>query len=188
MILDLDADAATILGRGVVTLRQQGRQRLLEAGRTVPLDVLRAGAYRPGPHRGRRPPQPAPSSPLGPTPSRPAPSREHTRHAEAAFRAAIAAGDADGAVGAVLDLDAAIAAWSADTLQSDEMDRARATLRAMVVRLGEAAAAGLRDPRDAVAPVVEAALRPPGRGAGRAALRPLGPAARRAGGGRCRGA
>ena len=43
VILDLDADRATILGRGVVTLRQQGRQRVLEAGQTVALDVLRVG-------------------------------------------------------------------------------------------------------------------------------------------------
>ena len=83
---------------------------------------------------------------------------ESTRVAEAAFRAAMAAGDADDAVAAVLALDDAITAWSSDTLQSDEMDRARAARRAMVVQLGQAATEGLRDPRDAVAPVVEAAL------------------------------
>ena len=70
----------------------------------------------------------------------------------------MAAGDADGAVAAVLALDDAITAWSADTLQSDEMDRARAARRAMVVQLGQAATDGLRDPRESVAPVVEAAL------------------------------
>jgi cysteinyl-tRNA synthetase len=83
---------------------------------------------------------------------------ESTRAAEATFRDAMAAGDADGAVAAVLALDDAITAWSADTLQSDEMDRARAARRAMVVQLGQAAAKGLRDPRLAVAPVVDAAL------------------------------
>ncbi|MEZ5260883.1 MAG: hypothetical protein R2755_03695 [Acidimicrobiales bacterium] len=43
-------------------------------------------------------------------------------------------------------------------LQSDEMDRARAALRAMIVRLGETAVAGLADPRETLGPVVEAAL------------------------------
>jgi cysteinyl-tRNA synthetase len=38
------------------------------------------------------------------------------------------------------------------------MDRARATLRAMIVRLADAARAGLRDPRQVLGPIVEAAL------------------------------
>ena len=38
------------------------------------------------------------------------------------------------------------------------MDRARATLRAMIVRLAEAAQAGLRDPRQVLGPLVEATL------------------------------
>ncbi|HET7719361.1 MAG TPA: hypothetical protein VFK43_05285 [Acidimicrobiales bacterium] len=38
------------------------------------------------------------------------------------------------------------------------MDRGRAGLRSMIVRLGEAAEVGLRDPREAVGPFVEALL------------------------------
>ena len=88
LIIDLDADTATIVGRGGVTLRQQGRQRVLEAGQTVPLDVLRAGAPTTSAvtDRSRAPPTdappPAPSSvaghrprwPRAPGPRRP-PSR-----------------------------------------------------------------------------------------------------------------
>jgi cysteinyl-tRNA synthetase len=59
---------------------------------------------------------------------------------------------------AVLEMEATLHAWSADTFQSDELDRARAALRRMVVRLGELAAPGLRDPRDVLAPWVEALL------------------------------
>ena len=77
---------------------------------------------------------------------------------EQQFDAALAARDADGAVKAVLELDAAIVQWSRDTLQGDEMDRARAALRSMIVRLGEAATGGVRDPRAVLGPVVEAAL------------------------------
>jgi cysteinyl-tRNA synthetase len=66
--------------------------------------------------------------------------------------------DAAGAVAATLDLDDAIRGWSADTLQSDEMDKARALLRSMIVRLGEASKGGLTDPREVVGPLVEIAL------------------------------
>jgi cysteinyl-tRNA synthetase len=77
---------------------------------------------------------------------------------EATFTAALDAGDADGAVEAILRLETAIVDWSRDTLQSDEVDRARAALRSMIVRLGTAATAGLRDEREVLGPVVEAAL------------------------------
>ena len=80
------------------------------------------------------------------------------RRLEASFNAAIEDGDASTAVAAVLDLDAAIVEWSADTLQSDEMDQARRSLRSMIVKLGAAATDGLRDPRAVLGPVVEAAL------------------------------
>jgi cysteinyl-tRNA synthetase len=55
-------------------------------------------------------------------------------------------------------MDDLVLAWSRDTMESDELDRARATLRSMVVRLGEAAENGLGDPRQRVAPFVEALL------------------------------
>jgi cysteinyl-tRNA synthetase len=66
----------------------------------------------------------------------------------------MASGDADGAVRVVLDLENVIRAWSADTLQSDAMDRAHAALRSMIVRLGGAAVSGLADPREAISPVM----------------------------------
>jgi cysteinyl-tRNA synthetase len=61
-------------------------------------------------------------------------------------------------VGAVLDLDQVLVDWSADTLTSDESDHAHGVLRGMVVRLGELAREGARNPRGAVAPFVEALL------------------------------
>jgi cysteinyl-tRNA synthetase len=74
------------------------------------------------------------------------------------FEGAVAEGDPRAAVKAVLGLDDLVLAWSRDSLESDELDRARAALRSMVVRLGEAAESGLRDPRELVAPFVEALL------------------------------
>jgi cysteinyl-tRNA synthetase len=61
-------------------------------------------------------------------------------------------------VGAVLALDDELWAWSADTLQSDALDRGRASLRAMVAELGELATLGARDLGLVVGPFVDLAL------------------------------
>ena len=74
------------------------------------------------------------------------------------FDRAVAARDAGAATEAVLDLEEVVHGWSADTFQSDELDRARAALRRMIVRLGGAAGEGLRDPRETAAHWVEALL------------------------------
>ena len=66
--------------------------------------------------------------------------------------------DVDGCVAAVLSLEQALAAWQADTLQSDDADEARRVLRALVVRLGELAEQGAGDPAEKVAPFVDALL------------------------------
>ena len=68
--------------------------------------------------------------------------------------------DVDGAVGAVLAIDSQIHEWAADTLDSDEQDRARETLRRYVVRLGDLARNGAADPRDLIGPVVDRILEP----------------------------
>jgi cysteinyl-tRNA synthetase len=74
------------------------------------------------------------------------------------FDQAVEQQDVEGAVAAILALDDAMVAWSSDTFQSDALDQARRLLRAMVVRLGDLALAGVHDPRQIVAPVVEAVL------------------------------
>ncbi|MCW2693745.1 MAG: hypothetical protein JWM67_2349, partial [Mycobacterium sp.] len=81
-----------------------------------------------------------------------------TARCQAAFDAALAGRDVDGAVRAVLALDDAVAGWSTDTLQGEDADRARAALRGMVVRLGQLARTGAADPRDVVGPFVELLL------------------------------
>jgi cysteinyl-tRNA synthetase len=72
----------------------------------------------------------------------------------AAFDDAVDTRDTDAATQAVLDLEAAIVDWSADTEQSDDTDYARRTLRAMVVRLGALARDGLSDPAERIEPFV----------------------------------
>jgi len=77
--------------------------------------------------------------------------------AQAEFEQAFSAADVERCVAVLLGLEASIAQWHADTLQSDDEARARRALRAMVVRLGELAEAGA-DPRGQVAPVVDLLL------------------------------
>lgn len=102
----------------------------------------------------------SPSSPDGPDgpDGAPASLATETERARSAFDAAVGARDVAGCVAAVLGLEEAIVAWSTDTLQSDATDRARRTLRSMVVRLGELAERGAADPADAVRPFVETLL------------------------------
>lgn len=165
VIIDIDAESAEIVGKGGITLRRNGASVRIETGETVALDVLRRGG------EGRRaattvslaaaPAAPNPADPTAPG-ANGSPAADSlgaaSRAREASFAAAIAAGNADAAVAAILELEGDIVEWSRDTLQSDDIDRARAALRSMIVQLGAAANDGLRDIRDVVGPVVEAAL------------------------------
>lgn len=161
VVMDLDADTATVVGLGVLTLRRDGVSAEIPSGETVAIDVLRNG---PSSGSGTAvaattTAHPAESSPVVATAGAAAPSlagdaaRLGTR-----FDEAIARRDPVDAVAAMLELDDAMQAWSTDTLQSDEMDRARSLLRSMIVRLGEAAGRGLVDPHEVVRPFVEVAL------------------------------
>lgn len=170
VIIDLDANTAEVVGKGGVTLRKDGVSTRIETGTTVPFSTLQAGPVTPRSDLDVT--EPTDSEAAG------APRSSHdvggvtvgddaavipslagdAARLEAEFDAALAARDADGAVKAILELDSAILQWSRDTLQGDEMKRARTSLRSMVVRLGGAATAGMRDIREVLGPVVEAAL------------------------------
>ena len=180
VVMDLDADTADIVGKGAVTLRRNGQSVRLESGQTIPIDTLRQGAATPS--HAHVSDAAAPGSDLGQTPGQSESGKREgalsdatqqgalrdasqiTSLASAAklhetqFDTALAARDADGAVAAILQLEAAIVEWSRDTLQSDDVDRARAALRSMIVQLGSAATEGVRDVREVLGPVVEAAL------------------------------
>ena len=78
-----------------------------------------------------------------------------TSDAEGRFEAAVRERDGATMVSAILDLEAAIEAWSTDTDENDSADRARAVLRGLVVRLGRSAEQGLADPADQLRPAVE---------------------------------
>jgi cysteinyl-tRNA synthetase len=72
--------------------------------------------------------------------------------------AALAGGEGREAVAALLALDSELEARVRSGEDSTDLDNARSTFRALIARLGEAAVAGISDPREAVAPYVDALL------------------------------
>ena len=162
LVINLDEERAEVVGNSTVTLRKGDRQVTFASGESFALQVLRSPEFAAGSTSSSSARSSAPAAEQtsdvrasSPTPTSLLASVESSR---AAFDSALAVGDADGAVEAVLTLESAIRAWSADTLQSDERDRAVATLRSMISRLGEIAISGLRDPRAVVGPFVEGLL------------------------------
>jgi cysteinyl-tRNA synthetase len=153
-ILDLDADTATIAGLGAVTVRRHDQSARFESGTTVALDAFRSGddsrTYR----------QSSVTRTVGEGSKGEAatPFLDGVHAAETRFDDALADADARGAVKAVLDLDDLMAEWANETFSADEEAQARAAVRSMVTRLGEAADTGLRDPKELVGPYVDALL------------------------------
>jgi hypothetical protein len=154
LILDLDEGTAEIVGRGKVTVRRHGRTIERAAGTTLAIGDLGSADGTTKARAGGDEPQGASLAQESGRPSLLAAVAEH----EAAFDAALAAGDAPGAAAAILAVEEDIRSWSADTLQSDEGDRARATLRSMITRLGQVAQRGAQDPATVVGPFVDGLL------------------------------
>ena len=158
-IFDIDEGTVSIRGRGGVTWRHQGSSKRFESGTTMAVSELAAGLT---PATGAAVLPPGTSAGTAADGALPVPGvspflEEVTRQSDAAD-AALASRDVDGAVGAVLAIDTQIHEWAADTLDSDEQDRARETLRRYVVRLGDLARSGAADPRDLIGPVVDRIL------------------------------
>ena len=160
LMVDLEARTAVVSGRGGLTVRRRGASRVFAAGQRLGLDTLLAAA-RGDASAARREPETAGASGVASepraaaSPAQRSPLLAEVARLEQAFEAAIAGRKASDAAEAILTLDRAIGEWAADTLQTDEPDRARAILYSLVQRLGEAAAGGLRDPRELLAPLVE---------------------------------
>jgi len=154
VLLDLGQSTATVVGNGTLTIRRTGRQVVYPAGTVLAFDELAAGT---GPTEGAaRRGGPEPPGPA--TPAEASSLRGATEEIVARFDDALGGRDVDACVEAVLELEQTLLDWSADTLTSDEGDFARGQLRAMVVRLGELATRGARDPRAVVGPLVESLL------------------------------
>lgn len=157
LILDLDAGSAAVRGRGQVTVRRGGvDMRIVPAGRELSLsDLTRVDGGTP-----TLAPDPAPARAAGDErPPAALTLPEQMAASTTAFDRALERRDGPAAATAILELEAAITQWSADTNESDEADRARAALRGLIVRLGDAAAKGLADPVARIAPLLDAVVR-----------------------------
>jgi cyanophycinase-like exopeptidase len=179
LVLDLERRTAAVFGLGGVTVRVDGRSTVFASGSTVGIDTLAdvarelaageavAGAWTPGSEGA-----PRPGLVAGETFRPAAPIQDQMALLEGTFVDALGQGDGRAAVAALLDLDSAIEARTRAGEDSPDLDSARSTFRALIARLGEAAAAGRTDPRSTVEPFVEAllAVRTQARGAGDWAL------------------
>jgi hypothetical protein len=173
VILDLDADRATVVGNGSITVRVAGHSRSYPTGSVIPIDALRDPALTSAivthlsgsrSEAGSHPPESSTqgtgaTQADGPTEVLVTSLAAATDSANRDFEQSLQAGDAEGAVRAALALEDAITAWSVDTLQSDESDRARAALRSMILRLGTAAVGGLKDPSEVHGPMIDLIMR-----------------------------
>jgi len=164
LILDLGAELACVRGRGRAVVRRPGNEVELPTGTEVSLEELRAmlsGTRRMASARPHAEAAAAPPS-AGQDQAQPAPGEEpflallRTRQDE--FDRAQEHRDARAMLAAILALDTTMAEWEGETFSGDERERARTLLRRLVTRLGEAAAEGTVDPRERIAPLVEAVL------------------------------
>jgi len=160
-VIDLGAETVTVRGVGGVTLRRQGCEERIESGETVPLDTLRAGTTNRSAASAGAPGASVASANMqvdGSGPRTADPFMDGVNAHRDAFDTAIATADIPAALTALLDLDAHLWEWSRETFSSDEMDRARALQRSLLVQLADLARLGARDPRSLVGPFVESVL------------------------------
>lgn len=160
LIIDIDASVARVAGNGGVTIRLRGASHVFSSGETIAMSVLQD----PWSHFSTQHQTSSQVSHITNSARDVSPSSEQESFESAIarltemFSEAIRTRNAESAVRAALELEQSIHDWSSDTLQGDIADRARASLRSMISTLGDASASGLQDPRDVVAPYVEAML------------------------------
>lgn len=157
LVIDIDNEVASVTGKGGVTLRVRGSERVFRSGEEFPVDVLRNPGTAGQVTVASQGVPVAPTTPSATVTDGASPlDRELATHREV-FRTALAARDAEGAVRAALALELSIVD-DGDENDRDTLTRARAELRSMISSLGDAAVGGVQDPREVVGPFVEAML------------------------------
>ncbi|MGH7335232.1 MAG: hypothetical protein ACREKS_21310 [Candidatus Rokuibacteriota bacterium] len=161
LVVDLDSREVVITGRGVVTVRRRGAAQRFPAGGRLTLDDLLAAARGDTSTAagegaaGAAATDGGDAATVAPPAAGRSPLLAEVTRLETVFEAALSSRRADDAAEAIRELDQTIVDWSADSLQTDDPDRARAVLHSLIHRLGEVAAVGLRDPREVLQPLVE---------------------------------
>ncbi|SDJ77655.1 hypothetical protein SAMN05421874_103175 [Nonomuraea maritima] len=142
LVIDLESESVRVSGRGGLTVRRPGSQVFLPSGTGTDLAGLRRLAE--GAAGAAPPPRPAPEQAA----EAEATLEESIGACEKLFGAAVARPDPVAAAQVVLDLEAEIVRWAADTEEdSGGVEQARELLRLLVARLGELAAAEARRSR-----------------------------------------
>lgn len=160
LIIDIDAATATVVGNSNVTIRLRSESFVYPTGSVIPLSLLQS------PYSlltGSGDVSSSHSVATAPVATGAQPAQANSLDAALeesiqSFDQAMEQRDALAAVRAVLGLEQVMQDWSIDTLQSDVLVRARGALRSMISQLGDAAIGGVRDPREVVAPFIEAML------------------------------
>jgi len=155
VVVDLDTREVTVSGRGAAYARRRSATERFPSGTRVPIASLLAAARGAAQTAEASRVEVAPDPAAAAAPPERSPLLAEVARLEEAFAKALAGRSAAEAAEAILALDRTIVEWSQDTLQTDDPDRARAVLHSLVHRLGEAASAGLRDPKEPLAPLVE---------------------------------
>ena len=159
LVIDIENGSASITGKGGVTVRVRGTERVYASGEEFPLAVLQNPSSAAETSSSASPTAPEPHTRVITASTDTGESRLATELASHrdVFRAALEARDAEGAVRAALALELSIVD-DGDENDRDTVTRARSELRAMISSLGDAAVGGVQDPRDVVGPFVEAML------------------------------
>ena len=158
LVIDLDAATASIVGNSNVTIRLRTESFVYPTGSVIPLSLLQSPSSL---LTGSG--EVSSSHSIAPSPVAPAAAQANSLDAVLdesiqRFDQAMQQRDALAAARAALSLEQAMQDWSIDTLQSDVLVRSRSALRSMISQLGDAAIGGVRDPREVVAPYIEAML------------------------------
>ena len=160
LVIDIDAATATVVGNSNVTIRLRAQSFEYPTGSVIPLSLLQSPSSL---LTGSGDVSNNHSVATVPVASKAQTATPDSLDAVLAdsiqqFEQAMEQRDAIAAVRVVLALEQAIQDWSIDTLQSDVLVRSRGALRSMISQLGDAAIGGVRDPREVVAPFIEAML------------------------------
>ncbi|MEU6712277.1 hypothetical protein ABZ897_12430 [Nonomuraea sp. NPDC046802] len=139
LIVDLDDESVRVAGRGGLTIRLPGSATVLPSGTCTDVAGLRRLAE--GDEAG-----PAAAAPPRPAAEPAVTLEESIRACEEQFKAAVAKPDMVAAAQTVLDLEAEIVKWAADTEEdAGGVEQGRELMRLLIARLGElASTAALR--------------------------------------------
>jgi peptidase E len=133
-IIDVGAQTVTVRGRGGVTVRRRGSERVWKRT-TFPLSELQDGSH----------------APVAVSPSRPEPAA--TDHGD------LDRFGSDGLVAAILEMESVLREGIADIAGTNEQERVRVEMRHLIIRLGDLARDGGREEvRESFAPLVDLLL------------------------------